>query len=63
MFYPTEGQKIYSFIDSAIKNEVSTCQALFLVLENIQISLRKGPCFQGSYALIETLRHALKNPE
>ena len=65
-FYPTEGQKIHFFIYSAISNiygELSMCKALFLVLKNIQISLRKGPCFQGPYAVTETVRHALRNPQ
>lgn len=64
--YPIEGQKIYSFIYSAIKNVyrgLSTCQTLFLVLENIEISLRKDPCFQGPYAFIEMVRGVLKNPQ
>lgn len=69
IFYPTKGQKIrlinYLFIYSTIRyiyGGLSICQAL-LVLENIQMSLRKGPCFQGPYALTETVRHAFKNPQ
>lgn len=44
-FYQTDGQKIHSFIYSAIRNiyaGLPVCTALSLVLKNIQISLRKG---------------------
>ena len=66
IFYPTEGQKIHLFIYSAIRyiyGGLSTCKALFLVLEYIQMSLRKGPCFQRPYAFTDTVRPAFKNPQ
>lgn len=38
------------------------CMALFSVLENIRMSLRKGPCFQGPCALTQTVKTCFQKP-